>query len=58
MVVVLVVVGIEPTAGSCTAFHLLDTSRLTASVEADILAHPSEKEGVAEKMREVKLVCF
>lgn len=56
--VVLVVVGTALPAGTCTAFHLLDTSRLTVEVVADILAHSSEKEVVAAvEMREVSRVC-
>jgi hypothetical protein len=38
---VVLVVGSAPTAGNCTAFHLLDTSRLTVEVVADILARSS-----------------
>jgi hypothetical protein len=45
--VVLVVVGTALTAGNCTAFHLLDTSRLTVEVVADILAHSSDTDIVA-----------
>ena len=41
--VVLVVVGTELIAGNCTAFHLLDASRLTVEVASDTLAHSSDK---------------
>jgi hypothetical protein len=47
LTVVLVGVGTALAAGNCTACHLLDTSRLTVETVADILAHSSEKEGVA-----------
>ncbi len=56
--VVRVVMGTALTAGNCTAFHLLDMSRLTVEVVADILAHSSDTEVVAAvEIKEVALVC-
>ena len=49
--VVLVVVGTKLTAGNCTAFSLLDTSRLMVEVVAD------KAVAAALEMREVALVC-
>ncbi len=51
--VVLVVLKIALAADNCTAFHLLDTARLTVEVVPDTL-HSSQKDAV--EVSEVKLV--
>ena len=55
---VVLVVKTALTADKYIAFHLLDMSQLTAEVGADILAHSSEKDGIAAvEMREVPRIC-